>query len=230
MMLSAETLFTILHIATGTIAVLAGAIALAARKGHSVHIWSGRVFAVSMILSSIIGAGLGLFKADQFYITFHAGILSVTLIGSSLLTLRAPRGNGVHVAINSANFLNVIALVAIGSHALAQPGGIAFGFPADDYFFLAAMAFMAAACDVSLIWRKPLGNPHRIARHLWRMCFGFFIAAGSAFTGPGASAFPEMIRNSGILSLPELVIFLSMLFWLVWTLRRKPAPSEAAAS
>jgi len=27
-------------------------------------------------------------------------------------------------------------------------------------------------------------GPKRIARHLWRMCFGLFIAAGSFFMGP----------------------------------------------
>jgi hypothetical protein len=55
------------------------------------------------------------------------------------------------------------------------------------------------------------------------MCIGFFIAAGSAFTGPGASAFPEVVQRSGILSLPELTIVLLMLFWLWKTLRRRPA-------
>ena len=51
------------------------------------------------------------------------------------------------------------------------------------------------------------------------MCIGFFIAAGSAFTGPGASAFPEAVRDSGILSLPELIIVLLMFLWLWKTLR-----------
>jgi uncharacterized membrane protein len=228
-MLPADTLLPILHVTTGTLAVLAGAAALAARKGRSVHILSGRIFAASMVVSSIMGAALGLLKADQFYITFHAGILSVTLITSSLLTLRAPRLNWFHRVVNGINAANFVALAAIGFHALSEPGGIAFGFAAEDYFFLGAMAVMATICDVSLLWRKPLRQNHRIARHLWRMCFGFFIAAGSAFTGPGASAFPDIIQNSGILSLPELAILLLMLFWLVRTLMRKPETVEAAS-
>jgi hypothetical protein len=52
------------------------------------------------------------------------------------------------------------------------------------------------------------------------MCIGFFIAAGSAFTGPGAYAFLEVVQNSGILSLPELAIILFVLFWLWKTLRQ----------
>jgi hypothetical protein len=55
------------------------------------------------------------------------------------------------------------------------------------------------------------------------MCIGFFIAAGSAFTGPGASVFPDAVRNSGVLSLPELTIMLLMLFWL-WKTLRQPRP------
>ena len=52
------------------------------------------------------------------------------------------------------------------------------------------------------------------------MCIGFFIVAGSAFTEPGAYAFPEVVQNSSILLLPELAIVLFMLFWLWKTLRQ----------
>ena len=47
------------------------------------------------------------------------------------------------------------------------------------------------------------------------MSFGFFIAAGSLFTGPGSKVFPELIRQTGILSAPEAIIALLMVFWLV---------------
>jgi hypothetical protein len=98
------------------------------------------------------------------------------------------------------------------------------GFAAADYFFPASIAGFAVINDLVILLRKHLSDRHRIAQHLWRMCIGFFIAAGSAFTGPGAGIFPEAVRNSGILSLPELTIILLMLFWLFRILLGKGRP------
>lgn len=120
------------------------------------------------------------------------------------------------------NSLNAAALVAVGLYAQGQTGGELFGFAAEDYFLLSGMAIIAVFGDASLIFRKSLSDKHRIARHLWRMCLGFFIAAGSAFTRPGASAFPEAVRDSGVLSLPELLIFVALVFWLARTLGKGP--------
>lgn len=211
-----QSLLVITHVAFGTLAVLAGAIALAVKKGAVVHVNAGRLFAVVMIGSSALGAILGLLKPEQLYITFHAGILGVTLIASSWMAARSTSGKRASLvdAIAVVNLLNTIALISIGWFALGQTDGSYLGFAGEDYLFLAVMAGIAAVADVSLLFRTTLSNHHRIARHLWRMCFGFFIAAGSAFTGPGASVFPEVVQSSGVLSLPELFIFLLMVFWL----------------
>lgn len=211
---------TVAHVASGTIAVGMGAITLAVRKGARAHINAGRVFALCMGLSSFLGAALGLVKFETFYITFHAGVLGVTLVLSGWLLARGPGAhrNGSFVAVGCVNFVNTAGLVAAGFCALTLPEQTLRGFAAADYFFLAGMAGIALVNDLVILLRKTLSDGHRIAQHLWRMCLGFFIAAGSAFTGPGASIFPEAVRNSGILSLPELTIILLMLFWLFRTL------------
>ena len=210
------------HVVLGTIAVATGALALAARKGAPFHIGAGRIFAIAMGLSSALGAGLGLINAETHYITFHAGVLGVTLIASGWLAARRrghPLGRGT-ATLGIVNGANAAALIAIGFYAQGTPSGAVFGFAAEDYFFLSGMATIAALGDISLLFRKTVSDKYRIARHLWRMCLGFFIAAGSAFTGPGASAFPEAVRDTGLLALPELIIFLALIFWLVRTLWR----------
>lgn len=230
-MLEFNSTLTAAHVATGALAVAAGAVALAARKGAAAHIGAGRVFATAMLASSGLGAALGLIKIDNFYITFHAGVLGVTLIASAWLAAAARggrKGPGT-VFFGFLNMANMTGLIAAGAVASGQANGALFGYPAEDYFFLAAMAGLAFAGDINMVFRKALSDRHRIARHLWRMCLGFFIAAGSAFTGPGTKAFPEAIKQSGVLSLPELVIFVLMLFWLVRTLMRRPAQSKSAA-
>lgn len=208
-----------LHVGLGTLAVLAGAVALIVRKGASIHISAGRLFVALMALTSGLGGMLGLIKADSLYITFHASILALTLILSGWLTARFGAHMGrAQLVTGLVNIANTAALIVIGAKAQSTIDGAFYGFPAEDYFFLAGMAGIVAIFDFSLILRQPLSERQRIARHLWRMCLAFFIAAGSAFTGPGASAFSEEIQNSGLLSLPELIIILLMLLWLARTL------------
>ncbi|QYJ07729.1 hypothetical protein [Qipengyuania flava] len=220
------------HVVLGALAVLAGAAALAMRKGSPNHIKSGQLFAIAMGLSSLLGAILGLVRFEDLYITFHGGVLGVTLIASGVLTLRT-KGAGltgwalVVAAINGFNFL---ALLLAGSYASGMPEGRLAGFHAADYFFLAGMAGFAAAGDLRMAVRRTYPYKHRIARHLWRMCLGFFIAAGSAFTGPGASAFPVAWQESGLLSLPELIIFVLMLYWLARTLMGKRTQASGEPS
>jgi hypothetical protein len=49
-------------------------------------------------------------------------------------------------------------------------------------FFIGTVMAIAAAGDVRVMWSGPLRGGPRLARHLWRMCFALFIAAGSFFS------------------------------------------------
>jgi hypothetical protein len=53
----------------------------------------------------------------------------------------------------------------------------------------------------------------RIVRHLWRMCFGLFIATGSLFLGQ-QQVFPAFLRKTNVLFVPALLPLLSLIFWL----------------
>lgn len=213
------SLILLVHVSLGTVAIAAGAGALLATKGGPLHRRSGTLFALTMGTASLLGAILGLMAPAEYYITFHAGLLGLTLIAGSWLTVRLPgRHRGIAMSIISLiNLANLGGLVFAGAQAAGMPDGRWLGFAAEDYLFLAGMTGFAAIGDLTLVFRKTLSDRHRIARHLWRMCLGFFIAAGSAFTGPGAEVFPDMVQRSGLLALPELLIFLALLFWLIRT-------------
>ncbi len=204
------------HVAFGTIAVLLGAVALCAPKGAAVHVAAGRGFVWAMTASSLLGAGLGMAKNDTLLITFFAGILGAYLVFSGWMaargTVRPSAPSFVTLAL--VNLANMVVLFMIGYLALQSGDGLFRGYAAEDYIFLGAMAFVGVLTDASLVFRSELSDRHRIARHIWRMCLGFFIAAGSAFTGPGMTAFPEALQQSGLLSLPELTIALAMVFFL----------------
>jgi hypothetical protein len=49
---------------------------------------------------------------------------------------------------------------------------------------MGSVMLLAAAGDARMLVRGGVLGAKRIARHLWRMCFGLFIAAGSFFLGP----------------------------------------------
>ena len=213
---------TLVHVVLGTLAVAAGAAALLVRKGARAHRAAGAVFVATMIVSAGAGAYLGLLARDRLLITFFAGVLSVYLVYTSWRSAAVERV-AASAAVTSALSAGALAasLFWLGAAALRNAGGVAYGFPAEDYFFLGGIAALAMALDASIAVRGGLKGRQRIARHLWRMCFAFFIAAGSLFTGPGAGVFPEAIRNSGVLSAPEAIIALTMIAWLAVALSTK---------
>jgi uncharacterized membrane protein len=212
----ADTLIRVLHILFGLLAVLSGTLALFARKGSPVHARAGQTFVLCMVTSSMLGAVAGAVAYQTFYITIHAGILAMTLILTSRQIVKT-KGTGVSAkfgAMTVLSGLNTLGLLCASTYALQLPDGILFGFHAADYAFLAAISGIALIGEIRILLQKIQSPKHRLAAHLWRMCFAFFIAAGSAFTGPGAKIFPDAIRNSGVLSLPEAMIFCAMLYWL----------------
>src|SRR4029077_246733 len=60
------------------------------------------------------------------------------------------------------------------------------GVPVGMTFFMGSVMLLAVAGDVLMLVRGGVFGAKRIARHLWRMCFGLFIAAGSFFLGSPA--------------------------------------------
>ena len=94
-------------------------------------------------------------------------------------------------------------------------------------FFMGSIMLLAGAGDVRMLVRGGVFGAKRIARHLWRMCFGLFIAAGSFFLGPSnrplrlLSAVGLGQHLSPALFSTPLYLFLSVLplvlliFWLV---------------
>ena len=59
-----------------------------------------------------------------------------------------------------------------------------------------------------------ISGRQRIARHLWRMCFGWFIATGSFFLGQ-QQVFPARLRGSPALLVPALLPLALLIFWMI---------------
>ena len=74
---------------------------------------------------------------------------------------------------------------------------------------------LAAIGDLRAIRAGGLSGSRRLARHLWRMCFGLFIATGSFFLGQ-MKFIPEPVR---ILPLVLVLAFAPIPFLLYWMWR-----------
>jgi hypothetical protein len=92
---------------------------------------------------------------------------------------------------------------------------------------MGSVMLLAAAGDVRMLVRGGLSGTQRIARHLWRMCFGLFIAAGSFFMGPsnrplrllstvglGQHLSPALF-NTGLYLFLSMLPLILLIFWLV---------------
>ena len=73
---------------------------------------------------------------------------------------------------------------------------------------------LAAAGDVRMLLRGGVFGAQRIVRHLWRMCFGLFIATGSFFLGQGSKVFPAFILKTNVLFIPAILPLILLIFWL----------------
>jgi len=79
---------------------------------------------------------------------------------------------------------------------------------------LGLVAVLAVTGDIRMLVRGGISGTARIARHLWRMCFAFFIAAASIFLAR-PHLFPVFMRRSGILFLLSFLPLILMVFWLI---------------
>jgi hypothetical protein len=101
------------------------------------------------------------------------------------------------------------------------------GVPVGMSFFMGSVMLLAAAGDVRMLLRGGLFGAKRIARHLWRMCFGLFIASGSFFLGPSnrplrllsrvglGQHLPAALFSTALYLILTLLPLVLLVFWLV---------------
>jgi hypothetical protein len=216
-----------IHVAAGGLAIILGAVALSVKKGGSVHRRSGLLFVYAMLVMGFTASMLGFLKSPTDANVF-TGLLTAYFVGTALTTVRP--------ASSSTRAINVVALtvavviglgsIASGVRLLNTPGlssgGVPFRTIGVMSFVIAAALLLAAAGDVRNMWfGLPRGGP-RLARHLWRMCFALFIAAGSFFSirERVAKILPDPFTSGPMRALPIVLLFGVMFYWL-WRVRRR---------
>jgi uncharacterized membrane protein len=226
-------------IVAGLIAIVAGFVAVFALKGMKLHRKSGMIFVYAMVILSLTGAVMAAFKHQTSNVI--GGSLAFYMVTTALLTVRR-RDRDFHWIDVGAFLVGAtvgVLVMKLGFDAVNTPSGKINGAPAGMMFFLGSVALLAALGDIRMMLAGGLEGAHRIARHLWRMCFSLFIASGSFFLGQ-AKVIPKPIRIFPLLAIPALLPLVLLLYWLArvlftkWYRRRAndffeptPVPSSA---
>jgi hypothetical protein len=202
-----HTGITWLHIAGGLIALASGTAAIAGRKGSALHASAGTWFCAAMLVLGVTAAILEpLRKVPGSPV---GGIMVCYFVLTAWMTARRREGEAGWIEkIACAAALGTAVLMAwggfTGATTPAGPGPI---------FALAFVCLLAGLGDLKAILRS-LSPVQRLSRHLWRMCFAFFIATGSFFLGQ-QDVLPKAVQGSPVLFVLAFAPFAVMLFWLV---------------
>jgi hypothetical protein len=194
--------------------MLSGFAAASFRKGSRWHRVTGMMFVYSMLVLSLSGVCLAFRRNEPGNVL--GGALTFYLVATAWsVARRRDRATG---PMDWGTLLIAISVVAgtvtYGLQATYSPTGMSHGYPIEPYIFLGSVALIAASGDVRLILCGGVSGPQRIARHLWRMCFAWFIASASIFLAR-AHLFPAFMRTTGALYMLSLLPLGLMAFWLI---------------
>jgi hypothetical protein len=217
----------VIHISGGLVGLASGAVALSFRKGSRRHAIAGKIFVVSMLTMAAGATWLGIQKHETGNII--GGIFTFYLILTAWLT-----AGGTDGTTSKFGWVVLLIPLAVGVQnwfawieKLRTLGPPKDGVPAGMNLFLGSVMLLAAAGDVRMLLRGGVAGTTRIARHLWRMCFGLFIATGSFFLGAAnrplrflhavglrQQIFRSVLRQEVLLFLAVLPLWL-LIFWLI---------------
>jgi uncharacterized membrane protein len=197
-----------IHIAAGMAALPLGAVAAAARKGGRIHAKAGTWFAASMLVLGVTAAMLEPYRTPPG--SPIGGIMVCYFVLTAWVTAR--RRDGV-----PGRFEKAACAAALGTGAVMIWGGFTGATtPAGPgpVFGLGGLCLLAGLLDLKVVLSGRMTPAQRLSRHLWRMCFAFFIATGSFFLGQ-QDVLPKAVQGSPLLFVLALAPFGVMLFWLV---------------
>ena len=207
-------MLTLVHIAFGSAALLAGAGAMTFRKGGRLHAKAGTVFLAAMLIMALTGSVMATMRVERG--TAVIGLLTAYLVVTSWWTARHRDGRAGRFELFSLAAALALAgvMTAFGTMAMNSPTGRLDSLPAAAHYPFAVVMLIAAAGDLNFLLRRSLDGRQRLARHLWRMSVALFIAAASFFLGQ-QDEFSPALKGLPIWFVPPFATLIAMVFWLV---------------
>lgn len=206
------------HFAAGLVAIVTGTIALAVAKGGRLHKQSGLVFTWAMVVLGLTAAGIGTYENRPGQV--FGGLLAAYLVFSAMTTVKPLPGIGqrFYVALMALAFAYAVAMLYGGVIEWLDPSVKVGGRPRVVPPLVGGTVILLAAIgDLRAIRAGGLRGSRRLARHLWRMCFGLFVATGSFFLGQ-MKFIPEPVRIVPLLLVLAFAPILFLFYWM-WRVR-----------
>jgi hypothetical protein len=184
------------------------------RKGSRGHHVAGNVFAISMLCMATAAVYLAFMKSQVTNVL--GGVLTFYMVGTAWAAARRKDGEtGIF------DWVALLFALAVGAsqvtfalEAAFSPTGLKYGYSAGMYLPMGCVVLLAAAGDIRMLVRGGVFGAQRLVRHLWRMCFGLFIATGSLFLGQ-QQVFPAFLRKTNVLLILAFLPLVLMIFWLI---------------
>jgi hypothetical protein len=211
-----------LHVAAGLVGLISGTVAAFARKGGRLHRRAGNIFFFAMSTMAVFAAYLAVAVPDQLVNVFISAF-TFYMVGTAWLTVRR-RGRTIGlpewIALAFAVVIAVPFVILSFQLAAGLPPLFRSAVPFKGPVLVAIYAFtavlvIAAAGDAKVVFTGGITGVPRIARHLWRMCFGLTLAAGSAFTNGFARLLPGPYHVPLVFFFPQLLPILLLIVWMI---------------
>lgn len=205
-----------MHIIGGGLGLLSGLVASLSKKGSLIHRNSGKIFLVSMLVCYGIGAAVAPFLNEGQRVNFVAAILALYLLVSGVQAVKlrsytASKFNLVGLLLSTSIAVLGFVFMYMGSQS---ESGTVDGSPPDAFLLFVIAGSLSAIGEARILIIKKLSAQGRLYRHLWRMCFSFFIASGSLFSGQ-IQMFPDWFANSFLPILCSLFPLLVLWYWTI---------------
>jgi len=185
------------HIFAGVLVLLFGFSALYFQKGARLHRRVGNLFFLCLLLMCVSA----MFLTDDPTIA----ILSIYYGATAwAVVLRAEQKTGFFE-------IGAFILITVLSIRLFMDAMVATrDFEIFVNYLFGSVAALAAFLDLNMIVRGGLSGTHRIARHLWRMCYALLGAVASV-TANTSDKWPDYIDENILIYFVIAVMF----FWLI---------------
>jgi uncharacterized membrane protein len=209
----------LVHVIAGGLGLLSGYVALYANKGAPLHRRAGMLFVWVMLVMSVTGFLVSAINGIAPLINVPTALLTAYLVITGLTTVRQSRSPWIDSASMIAAFLISAGCLVMGARAVSQGGAAAFGF-GFPLFLFGGVALAAGIGDRRVARDGALKGAPRLKRHLWRMCFGTFVASIAFYLGP--DRLPEALQSPAFRAAGVLLPLMVMAYWL-WRLRARRA-------
>jgi hypothetical protein len=212
----------VFHIGGGTLGLISGTVAAFARKGGRLHRAAGNVFFVSMLVMGAFALYLAVALPHQILNVFIA-TFATYLVATGWMAVRRPErtiGLPEKIALIVGLFLFVPFAILSAQLAMGLPPLFPAPIPFKGPLLIALYGIttvlaIAAIGDARVVFAGGIAGVPRIARHLWRMCLGLTLAAGSAFTNGLPRLLPPPVHVTTIFFLPQLIPVGLLIFWMI---------------